>query len=111
MPDILHYRGNRVLFDARRIVGPDMDGGFWLPVTAGYDTEADMTTIGYQPVPPARWPAETLLMRAEHERRKELRLTLLASAGHRDTCKRLVEAAMRAPQPVKHTEIGKWLNT
>jgi hypothetical protein len=31
---VLHYKGNRVLhFDRFKIVGPDMDGGYWKPTT------------------------------------------------------------------------------
>jgi hypothetical protein len=123
MADVLHYRGNRCLFDGRRIVGPDTDGTFYLPVTSGYDTATDTTTIGFQVVPPARWPQETLLMRAELERKKQLRLTTLAAAGHRKTLRLITEAAMTAPapapqpegrgatgKPVQGSEIGKWLH-
>lgn len=90
---ILHYRGNCVLFDARRIVGPDDFGGFWRACNATYDADLDMTTIDYMSVPPSLWPKETQLARSSWQARKDERLLRLALAGHQRSLDQLVSAA------------------
>ncbi|GAC71088.1 hypothetical protein [Gordonia soli] len=46
----LNYRGDRRDFDRDAIVGPDMFGAFYRPVSAEYDADADRTSIAYVPV-------------------------------------------------------------
>lgn len=53
MSDVLHYPGDRRNFDPDLLVGPDLFGAFYSPVSAVYDGHSDMTTISFRPVPPA----------------------------------------------------------
>lgn len=50
MADILHYRGDQTGFDADQVMGPDLFGAHYRPVSAEYDAAADMTTMEFRVV-------------------------------------------------------------
>ena len=48
MTDVLHYRGC-VDIDRSQIMGPDLHGAYYRPLSATYDAYANMTTVSFQP--------------------------------------------------------------
>jgi hypothetical protein len=52
----LHFKGDHRKFVPNRIVGPDVWGAWYLPVTAHYFD--GVTTIFYKPVPPEQLPPD-----------------------------------------------------
>ena len=58
--DKLHYRGDCRNFVPNRIVGPDIFGAWYLPVSAHYFD--GITTIFYKPVPPDQLPPQAALL-------------------------------------------------
>jgi hypothetical protein len=58
--DRLHYKGDCRDYVPNRIVGPDMYGAWYLPVSAHYFD--GVTTIFYKPVPPDKLPPHAALL-------------------------------------------------
>jgi hypothetical protein len=58
--DVLTYKGDHRKFQANRIVGPDMFGAWYIPVTAHYFN--GYTRIFYKPVPPEKLPPQCIAM-------------------------------------------------
>lgn len=56
----LHFKGDHRNFVPNRIVGPDMWGAWYLPLTAHYID--GVTTIFYKPVPPDQLPPQAALL-------------------------------------------------
>jgi hypothetical protein len=56
----LHYRGDRRNFVPNRIVGPDVWGAWYLPVSAHFFD--GITTIFFKSVPPDRLPPQAALL-------------------------------------------------
>ncbi len=53
MSNVLHYRGDCTDFDPDQIMGPDLHGAYYRPVSADYDATTDRTTMQFRPIPPA----------------------------------------------------------
>ena len=56
----LHYKGDCRDYVPNRIVGPDVWGAWYLPVSAHYFD--GITTIFYKPVPPDQLPPQAALL-------------------------------------------------
>jgi hypothetical protein len=56
----LHYKGDHRKFVRNRIVGPDMFGAWYLPVSAHYFD--GVTTMFFRPVPPEQLPPQAALL-------------------------------------------------
>ena len=68
---MLHYRGDWRKFVPNRIVGPDMDGGWWKPKSAVLINA--VTTIWYTPVPWDQLPPKAK-RESERVRAKRIRI-------------------------------------
>lgn len=102
MPNVLNYKGNRVLFDARRLGGPDMDGAFYRPVSAFYNAISDCTAITFRPVPPADLPPEAVLAAA---RQLAIRTSLMyreALLGKQIIHVNLTQQPSQPPEETRH---------
>lgn len=67
----LNYPGDCRDFVPNRIVGPDIHGAWWLPVSAHYFD--GVTTIYYKPVPPAQLPPNAVAMSKQVVAQQQIR--------------------------------------
>lgn len=73
------------------LVGPTWLGDFLKPVDATYNRVADETTIRFEVLRRQLWPPEATMLAAQAIQKRQVRLLVLAKAGHRDSIDRLVK--------------------
>lgn len=49
----MNYPGNCTPVDPDHVMGPDMFGAYYVPKSAHYDADADITRMELRPLPPA----------------------------------------------------------
>jgi hypothetical protein len=88
---MLHFRGDCRNFDPMHLVGPTWLGDMLKPVDAQYHRLNDMTTIRFEALRRELWPPEATMLAAQVIQKRQVRLLVLAKAGHRDSIDRMVK--------------------